>query len=136
MKKIVSIALLICIATALLCFDVTAEDTTGVFNYTVDGFEYTVTFEGGDISPAKMQLIAEETIGLRTGGLSLLAADGCEIHSLTTSTSRVIQHKAYENEPRCLRKKYEIVSCTKCEFYVKTLINKEPFYCCPKDLNI
>lgn len=133
MKKIVSIALLVCIATTLLCFDATAENGTNVFNYTVDGIEYTVTFEDGSMSPAKMQLIAEETIGLRTGDLSVFAVNGCTVHSLTTSTSTTIQHKVYESAPRCLSKKYEIVSCTKCDYYVKTLIDKYSIYCCPED---
>lgn len=133
MKKSVSIILLVCIVTALLCFNVAAEDEISIFDYNVDGVEYTVTFEGGYIPPAKMQLIAEESIGLRTGDLSAFATNGCTVHSLTTSKSSIVQHKVYESAPRCLYKEYETVSCTKCDYYVKTLTKKEPIYCCPED---
>lgn len=133
MKKSASIILLVCIVTALLCFNVAAEDEISVFDYTVDGVEYTVTFEGGYISPAKMQLIAEESIGLRTGDLSAFATNGCTVHSLTTSTSEKKVHKVYESKPRCLKKIYQIVSCTKCDYYVKTLVDQYSFDCCPED---
>lgn len=51
-------------------------------------------------------------------------------HKLETTTTYTITHKARSTAPRCLRKEYEHVSCTRCDYQEATLLSSGYIHCC------
>lgn len=51
-------------------------------------------------------------------------------HKLESSAISTITHKVRSTSPRCLRKKYNYESCTRCDYEASTLISQEYITCC------
>ena len=68
----------------------------------------------------------EEKEGIATYGLTCTLLG----HKLESSAISTITHKVLSTSPRCLRKKYNYESCTRCDYEKSTLISQEYIVCC------
>jgi len=129
------------IICALMCFVlliatssvVSASNETGVYEYEINGTEYTVEFEDENISPDKKEIIAETLLGLRDDSAQTYGL-GCTLfgHDWVTKTVFVTEHKVYTTIPRCLRRTYDVTYCEDCDkTKEQTLFSTTPIDCCP-----
>ena len=51
-------------------------------------------------------------------------------HKTESSTVYKITHEARTSAPRCLKKTYNYVSCTRCDYSESVLISSEYIFCC------
>ena len=68
----------------------------------------------------------EQNEGISTYGLTCTLLG----HKLESSTVSTITHKVSSTAPRCLRKKYNYESCTRCDYENSTLISQQYIHCC------
>lgn len=132
MKRMISalMCLVLFIATA---FAVSASGDAGVYEYEINGIEYTVEFEDENISPDKKAIIAETLLGLRDTSVQTYGL-GCTLfgHDWVTKTVFVTEHKVYATIPRCLRHTYDVTYCEDCDkTKSETLISSVYIDCCP-----
>ena len=132
MKRIVSIIMCLVLFTAAIPV-VSASDENGVYIYEIDGVEYTVEFVDDDISPDKMEMIAETLVGLRDGSAQTYGL-GCTLfgHDYVTKAVLVTEHKVRASIPRCLQHTYNVTYCEDCD-YTKSQVLVSSIYidCCP-----
>ena len=51
-------------------------------------------------------------------------------HKLESSAVTKITHKARATSPRCLKKKYDYQTCTRCDYEKSTLVSQTYIVCC------
>ncbi len=134
MKRIVNV--LLCVILLMTAgFAVSATGDNGVYNYEINGEEYTVSFEDESLSADTKQIIAESLVGLRDGSAQTYGL-GCTLfgHDYITKQVSVIHHKVRTIVPRCDLKLYNVTICEDCD-YIKsqTLYSTNSIDCCPKD---
>lgn len=128
---------------ALMCFVlliamssvVSASNETGVYEYEINGTEYTVEFEDKNISSDKKVMIAETLLGLRDDSAQTYGL-GCTLfgHDWVTKTVFVTEHKVYPTIPRCLRHTYDVTYCEDCDkTKEEVLISSAYVNCCAED---
>ena len=54
-------------------------------------------------------------------------------HNKQTEIVYKVEHKVYDTEPRCKETKYEVTTCTKCDFYEENELSYKYIFCCPED---
>lgn len=127
MKKFLSVILGIIICT-YACLSISASDN----NISVIEIENmdTIFNEDSVFSNDQKQKIAEFLVygnsDIQTYGLM------CTLfgHKYTTETVQTITHCVYSSAPRCLRQKYEVSICSRCDATEQTLISEQQIYCC------
>lgn len=132
MKRILSIIMCFVLLMAAASV-VSASGETGVYEYEINNVEYTVEFEDNDISPDKMQVIAETLVGLRDGSVQTYGLM-CTLfgHDLVTKAVYVTEHKVRASIPRCLRHTYHVTYCEDCDYTKEqVLISSAYVDCCP-----
>ncbi len=126
---------------ALICFvllmttatNVSASDNADIYEYEINGAEYTVEFEDESIASDKKVMIAEMLLGLRDDSAQTYGL-GCTLfgHDWITKTVFVTEHKVYTTIPRCLRQTYHVTYCEDCdETKEPILVSTTPIDCCP-----
>lgn len=134
MKRIICalMCLVLLLATASVA---SASGETGVYEYEINNVEYTVEFEDENISPEKMEMIAESLLGLRDESVQTYGL-GCTLfgHDWVTKTVYVTEHKVYATAPRCLKHTYHVTYCEDCDkTKEEKLVSSAYVDCCPKD---
>lgn len=51
-------------------------------------------------------------------------------HKLETTTVSTVIHKSRASAPRCLKKTYNVDTCTRCDYETSELIRSQYIYCC------
>ncbi len=134
MKRILSIIMCFVLLMAAASV-VSASGETGVYEYEINNVEYTVEFVDNDISPDKMQMIAETLVGLRDGSVQTYGL-GCTLfgHDLVTKTVYVTEHKVRTSAPRCLQHTYNVTYCEDCDYTKEQkLVASTYIACCAAD---
>ena len=92
-----------------------------------------IIIENEDISEETREKIiafysngGEEKEGIATYGLTCTLLG----HKLESSVIKTITHKVRSTSPRCLEKKYNYESCTRCDYEESTLITQQYISCC------
>lgn len=130
MKRLLTLLLSV---SMLLAFATTASangDT--VFDFTVDGTEYTVTFKDCDLSYEKMEMIAKVTLGIEEAPQTC-AWDACQVlgHNFQEHDQVVTTHKVRAADPRCQEETFGVITCTRCSYMDLYLKKTTRISCCP-----
>ena len=51
-------------------------------------------------------------------------------HKLESKVITAITHKVRSTSPRCLRERYEVQACSRCDYITKSLISSSYIVCC------
>ena len=136
MKKVFKSIILIIISAIL---------SLNIFALTLDmnqdhAYEYidehkTVVFEQDtQLSEVKQKQIADLLVygesPIETYELSFCWLFG---HDYVEDTVYTITHKVYAASPRCLRERYNVTTCSKCDYNETELVSRERIVCCPAD---
>ena len=54
-------------------------------------------------------------------------------HDKVKDTVIVTEHKVEEKHPRCIKRIYDIETCTACDYIKETLTSETYIVCCPED---
>lgn len=134
MKRIISA--LMCIVLLMAGASVaSATGDNGVYQYEINGTEYTVEFEDKDINPDTMEVLAETLVGLRDESVQTYGL-GCVLfgHDWVTKTVYVTEHKVRAASPRCNILTYDITYCEDCDkVKEEVLISTSRANCCAED---
>jgi len=129
MKKFISIILVIATLFGLTSISVCAEDTAeATVTVIVNDTEF--VFDADTTEEFRNRFIehyfAPEDDGAATYGLM------CTLfgHKLESSVVTTITHKAKATAPRCLRQRFNMEACSRCDYSTKTLISSEYISCC------
>lgn len=128
MKKVLSI-FLACVCLAYCCISVSATDAKETV-ITVNNVD--VIFDSSSsLTPEQQQIIATFLVN----GESNIQPYGliCNLlgHNSSTEIVTSITHCVSSTAPRCLREKWEIVSCSRCgDIIEQTRLNYALIYCC------
>ena len=129
MKKIIA---LILVVVSLFC-------TTSISVYAEDANENTVTvtvnevefiFDANTTEEYRSKVIAHyfshENDGATAYGLT------CTLfgHKLESSVVSAITHKVRATDPRCLRERYNMQACSRCDYVTQSLIDSSYISCC------
>jgi len=134
MKRIISAVMCIVLLMAGASVASAAGDN-GIYQYEIDGVEYTVEFENKDIAPDTMEALAQDLVGLRDESVQTYGL-GCILfgHDWVTEVTYVTQHKVRAASPRCNKLTYEITYCEDCdETKEQVLVSTTRIYCCAED---
>lgn len=125
-KKVFS--LILALATLLCAVIIPANATEAETNEQIE-----IYIENENISEeTKEKIIAfysnggEEKEGVATYGLTCTLLG----HKLESSVITTVTHKVSSTSPRCLRKKYNYESCTRCDYENSTLASQQYIVCC------
>lgn len=126
MKKIIAFIMAVTLVFSAMSISVYAEDANEI-SVTVNGIEF--IFEAGTSEEVIDKFIADyfnPEDNAQTYGLT------CTLfgHDIETTTTIVITHNVSTSAPRCLKKTYDVETCTRCDYTSKKLINQEYIYCC------
>jgi hypothetical protein len=135
MKKFVSAILFLSlvISFGLMSIVSSATDTE---EYTYQYDHITICFDEHTALSAEMrQMIAEKLLN----GSEFETDDGATTyswcwltgHNKQTDYAQKITHEYRSTSPRCLSETYEVVTCTKCDYYTEELIATTYLNCCP-----
>lgn len=131
MKKILAIILAIASAFSLVTFSASAED--------VD--ENTVVITRGDTDFIFEAGVSEDLMNSFIYAVET-EHENCEDtatyglmctlfgHKLETSSASTITHEVRTTAPRCLKKTYNIETCSRCDYSSSTLISSVYISCC------
>ena len=129
MKKFISIILVIATLFGLTSISVYAEDTAeATVTVTVNDVEF--VFDADTTEEFRNRFIehyfGHEDDGTATYGLM------CTLfgHKLESSVVTTITHKAKATAPRCLRQRFNMEACSRCDYSTKTLIDSTYISCC------
>ena len=91
MKRNTYIVLLavFCIMTTMLCVDADAKEPEVVFNYEIEGTEYTVTFKNTELPMQEQEKIAERLLGINTDIQGPYKFDSCS-HSYILVVKKIL----------------------------------------------
>lgn len=125
-KKILSLILAVIILSCIFIMPANAAETEAH-----EHFEIIIVNK--DISEeTKEEIIAfytnggEEKEGVATYGIT------CTLLGHKTESSYVykINHEVRTTAPRCLKKTYDYITCTRCDYSESVLISSEYIFCC------
>ncbi|MBQ3230446.1 MAG: hypothetical protein IJB49_05445 [Clostridia bacterium] len=131
MKKIISI--LICAFILMSATAFSASSDNGVYEYEIDGTEYTVRFADSNVPAEKQELIARKLVGIDDESVQSRGL-GCILfgHDYVYTSTSVVTHKVRSSSPRCRRDNYDITYCEDCDdYYEETLTSSTYIVCCP-----
>ena len=99
--------------------------------------DVTVIFDAKSVlSTDQKQFIADKIVSgepIVDDGVSTYAWCWLTGHDIISECVTVIEHKVYDEIPRCIENIYDVESCTKCNHMDYTLINTSPIFCCPEE---
>ena len=126
MKKIIAFIMAVTLAFSALSISVYAEDTSGI-SVTVNEIEF--IFEADTSEEFIDKFIGDyfnPEDDAQTYGIT------CTLfgHDIEKTTTYVITHKASTTDPKCLKKTYNVDTCTRCDYASKTLLGQNYIYCC------
>lgn len=126
MKKTIAFIMAVTLVFSAMSISVYAEDANEI-SVTVNGIEF--IFEAGTSEEFIDKFVAdyfnpEDTA--QTYGLTCTLLG----HDIENHTTYVITHNARTSAPRCLKKTYDVDTCTRCDYTSKTLMGQEYIYCC------
>lgn len=135
MKKIISFILFSAILMSLTVPFVSASGETDTYTYVVDGVECTVDFTGSALDDAKRQFVAESLLGIREDDGDTTYGLMCNLfgHKKVTERPTITRHRISDLDPRCAIETWEVISCTRCDYSVQTMISRQYFSCCPEE---
>lgn len=129
MKKIIS---LIMAVVSLCCVMSVSADAEGVSEdtVTVTVNETEFIFDADTTEEFREKAITHyfdgEDDGVATYGLT------CTLfgHKLTSSVVTAVTHKAKATSPRCLSERYDVETCSRCDYTTSTKISSQYIVCC------
>ncbi|MBQ2903892.1 MAG: hypothetical protein IJE48_05790 [Clostridia bacterium] len=126
MKKIIAFIMAVVLAFSAMSISVYAEDASEI-SVTVNGIEF--IFEAGTSEEFIDKFIGDyfnPEDNTQTYGITCTLLG----HDIETSRTIVITHNARTSAPRCLKKYYNVETCSRCDYTSKTLLGQEYIYCC------
>jgi hypothetical protein len=102
-------------------------------------FEYenmSVVFESGTIfSVTEREYIADMLVYGESDVTLVQPRAWCWLtgHDSKTEYVRIITHKKYALEPRCLEELFEVTTCSKCDLYDMVLVSSTAIICCEEE---
>lgn len=130
MKKIIAIILAAASVFSLATFSASAESADENTTVIVRGnVEY--IFEAG-VSEDHINSFIESCENEHGDEEASTYGITCTIlgHNLETSTVVSTHHKAYDTDPRCVRRLYEVSTCTRCDYSTQRLMSTQYISCC------
>lgn len=133
LTKILVLLILTVIVASVLPLLVNASDLQNQLEYEMGETHYTVIFED-DLSNEQKGLIAKRILGIDEGFVHSYGLM-CTLfgHNYEETTAEIITHKVRTSAPRCLRERYRVQVCSRCDDMVYTLQSKTYISCCPVD---
>ena len=131
MKKI--LIPILCIIMSITCF---AQSESSVVEYYYEDGNITVSFDtNSNYTTEEQKIIADRLVFGYDSNESSSTYAWCWLtgHNLTTETVATIEHKVLVSDPRCFKTFYEVVTCSKCDYYEQTEIASTYLSCCPED---
>lgn len=126
MKKIIAFIMAVTLVFSAMSISVYAEDASEI-SVTVNGIEF--IFEAGT-SEEFIDKFIEDYFNpeddAQTYGITCTLLG----HDIEKTTTYVITHNARTSDPKCLKKTYNVDTCTRCDYASKTLLKQEYIYCC------
>ncbi len=126
MKKIIAFIMAVTLVFSAMSISVYAEDASEI-SVTVNGIEF--IFEAGT-SKEFIDKFIEDYFNpeddAQTYGITCTLLG----HDIETTYTNVITHNARTSAPRCLKKTYEVETCTRCDYTSKTLQSQYYISCC------
>ena len=98
--------------------------------------DITITFESDtDLSYEQKQAIADKIVYGSYNDDQISTYSWCWLvgHDTVLNAVAAIQHKVEETTPRCIKRVYEVESCTACDYIKEDLISTTYIDCCPED---
>ncbi len=129
MKKIIAFIMAIVSVFSVMSFSAFANDTAEeTITVTVDNIDFVFSsdtseeFRGRFIS----EYITPIDAGAETYGLT------CTLfgHKLESSVITVVTHQKRATDPKCLEEKFNVETCSRCDYSNKTLISSMYISCC------
>ncbi len=134
MKKIICGMLSVILVLGIFGFSVSANGNE-VYEFVVDGTEYTVSFEGDTIPAEFRAAVAQKMVGADTDGAQTYGLL-CDLwgHEGVVSTSSVTVHKVNPYHPRCRYEVWDVTVCKRCgELMGEELVSFQYRICCDEE---
>lgn len=125
-KKILSIVLAIAILSCLFIMPANATETKVHEHIEIIIVNENISEETREKAIAFYTNGGEETDSATTYGLTCTLLG----HKTESSTVYKITHEARTTSPRCLKKTYNYISCTRCDYEESVLISSAYIVCC------
>jgi len=129
----IMLAIVCCIALSL-SFSANVISESEIYYHAED---ITVVFDAESIfSSEQKQFIADKIVSgepIVADGVSTYAWCWLTGHDIISEIVYAVEHKVYDEIPRCIENIYDVESCTKCDHMDYTLINTSPIFCCPEE---
>lgn len=131
-KRIIIIISLMCFMIVTTIFTTAANNSE--FYY--EGLNTTVSFDSSSTwSYEQKQMIADKIIYGNANNEGVSTYRWCWLigHDKVKDTVIVTEHKVDEKHPRCIKRIYDVETCTACDYIKETLISETYIVCCPED---
>ncbi len=129
MKKIIALILVLVSVFSVMSISVYAEDASAeTVVVTVDNTDF--IFNSNTSEDFRSKFIADYLNPVDDGAEAYGLTCTLFGHKLETSVSTVITHKVYSSDPRCVKKYYNVETCTRCDYTNSSLINSTIISCC------
>ena len=130
MKKILALLLAMMLSVSF-CMTVSATDVENTYHY--GNFE--IVFEKGSaFSEETKQVIADYIVNGDDGATTYNLMCTLFGHKETVEAVTTISHKVRTTDPRCLRQRWEVSACSRCnEALGMTELSRTYITCCAED---
>lgn len=128
MKKIISLILVIVSIFSVMSISVCAEGTEeNTITVTVNDVEF--VFDADTTEDFRNKFIAhyfDHNDGAATYGLT------CTLfgHKIESSVVTAVTHKVRATDPRCLQERFNVETCSRCDYTNKTKLSSAYISCC------
>ena len=98
--------------------------------------DITITFESDtDLTYEQKQMIADKIVYGYSNDEQVSTYSWCWLvgHDTVLNAVAAIEHKVEETVPRCIKRVYEVETCTACDYINEELISTTYIFCCPED---
>lgn len=129
MKKIIALILVVVSLFSVMSISVYAEDTAET-TVTVTVNETVFIFDADTTEDFRNKAIAHyfshEDDGATAYGLT------CTLfgHKIESSVVTAVTHKVNSTDPRCLQERFNVETCSRCDYTNKTMLDSSYISCC------
>jgi len=129
----------ITVIISIICFLITNtvfSTTASISDFYYENEDTTVIFDTETgLSYEQKQMIADKIVYGDSNDDQISTYRWCWLvgHDKVSNIVTTIEHKVEETVPRCIKRVYDVETCTACDYIEEELISTTYIFCCPED---
>ena len=129
----------ITVIISIICFLITNtvfSTTASISDFYYENEDTTVIFDTETgLSYEQKQMIADKIVYGDSNDDQISTYRWCWLvgHDKVLNIVTTIEHKVEETVPRCIKRVYDVETCTACDYINEELISTTYIFCCPED---